>query len=127
MKRYYISLLAVTLALTLLSFAIMWFAPDRYFPAMPLLALYFGLVTGVQHWVVVKAMYKSPRAFVQIFLGSIVAVLLLHIAVMVFYLLSNPTHAKSFALAFCVAYVVLLVFETVSLVLLVKRKRNNTE
>lgn len=127
MKRYYISLLGVTLALTLLSIAVMWFAPQNYLPVMPLLALYFGVVTGVQHWVVCKAMYKSPRAFVQIFLGSIVAVLLLHIILLVAWLLSHPTQAKLFTLAFCVGYVVCLVFETASLVMFVNRKRKESE
>jgi hypothetical protein len=127
MKRYYISLLLVTLALTLLSFAVMWLAPQKYLPVMPLLALYFCIVTGVQHWVVCKAMYKSPRAFVSLFLGSIVAVLLLHIVVLVIYLLNNPAHAKLFALAFCVGYVVCLAFETVSLVLFVNRQRNRNK
>lgn len=127
MKRYYISLVAITLALTLVSFLIMWFAPQSYLPVMPLLALYFGVVTGVQHWVVCRAMYKSPRAFVQIFLGSIVAVLLLHIVVLIIYLLSHVAQAKLFGIAFCIGYVVFLVFETVSLVLFVDRQRKNRQ
>lgn len=127
MKRYYISLVAITLALTLVSFLVMWFAPQSYLPVMPLLALYFGVVTGVQHWVVCRAMYKSPRAFVQIFLGSIVAVLLLHIVVLVLYLLNHVAQAKLFAIAFCIGYVVYLAFETVSLVLFVDRQRKNRQ
>jgi len=123
MKKYYVTLLCVTLALTLLSLAVMWFMPQSYLPVMPLLALYFGVVTGVQHWVVCKAMYKSPRAFVQLFLGSIVAVLVLHIIVLVSWLLTHPTQAKMFALAFCVGYAVFLVFETVALVAFVNRER----
>ena len=122
-KRYYIALLVVTLVLTLVSLCTMWFAPENYLPVMPLLALYFCVVTGVQHWVVVKAMNKSPRAFVQIFLGSIVAVLLLHILVLVLYLLSHTMQAKLFALAFCVGYVVFLAFETTALVLMIRKMR----
>lgn len=125
MKRYYIILVSITLMLTLLTFFIMWFAPQHYLPVMPLLALYFGAVTGIQHWVVCKAMYKSPRAFIQIFMGSIVAVLLLHIIVLVVYLLTHLTQAKPFALAFCIGYVVYLAFETTALVLFVEHQRKN--
>lgn len=127
MKRYLISLLLMVLALVLASFAVMWLAPGRFLVAMPLLALYFGAVCGLQHWIVTRAMNRSPKTFIQVFLGSVVAVLFIHIAVLAFYLFSHPSHAKLFTLAFSIGYAVSLVFETAALVRFVNDERRRRQ
>ena len=123
MKRYLISLLLFTLVLVLASFVVMWTAPEHFIMAMPLLALYFGVICGLQHWVVTRAMNKSPKRFVQMFLGSVVAVLFVHIVVLAIYLFSHPNHAYLFTLAFCIGYAASLVFETIALVRFVNQER----
>ena len=125
MKRYYIALVVVALVLALASFVVMWTAPERFLTAMPLLALYFAAVTGVQHWLVVKSMYQSPRRFVQFFLATTVGTLFLHLVVFAAYLFTHTQQAKLFAIAFCIGFAVMLVFETVSLVLLINREKKN--
>ena len=123
MRKYLIYLLVMTLALVLASFIVMWAAPQHYLPVMPLLALYFGVVCGLQHWLVTHAMYRSPKIFIQMFLGSVIGVLFIHIVILAAYLLTHPTHAHLFTLAFCIGYSVSLVFETVALVRFVNRER----
>lgn len=113
----------MTLALVLAAFVVMWAAPQHYLPVMPLLALYFGVVCGLQHWIVTRAMYRSPKIFIQVFLGTVIGVLFIHIAVLAIYLFSHPSHAHLFTLAFCIGYAVSLVFETVALVRFVNRER----
>lgn len=125
MKRYYIALVVVALVLALASFVVMWTAPERFLTVMPLLALYFAAVTGVQHWLVVKSMYQSPRRFVQFFLATTVGTLFLHLVVFAAYLFTHTQQAKLFAIAFCIGFAVMLVFETVSLVLLINREKKN--
>lgn len=125
MKRYYIALVVVALVLALASFVVMWTAPERFLSVMPLLALYFAAVTGVQHWLVVKSMYQSPRRFVQFFLATTVGTLFLHLVVFAAYLFTHTQQAKLFAIAFCIGFAVMLVFETVSLVLLINREKKN--
>ena len=125
MRRYLFSLLLVTLAMVLAAFCVMWFAPHYYIPVMPLLALYFGIVCGLQHWLVTRAMYRSPKAFVQVFLGSVVGVLFLHIVVLAVYLFTHTQHAKLFTIAFCIGYAVSLVFETAALVRFVQNERKS--
>jgi len=127
MRRYLISLLAVTLLMVLAAFGIMWWAPEHYLPVMPLLALYFGVVCGVQHWLVTHAMHRSPRTFIQVFLGTVVGVLLLHIVVLAIYLLNHTSHAHIFTLTFCIGYAVSLVFETVALVRFVNSERHRRQ
>ena len=128
-KLYLISLLAVTLLMAVAAFMVLWFSPKHFLTVMPMLALYFGVVCGVQHWAVTRAMYRSPRTFVQVFLGSVVAVLFVHIIVLAIYLFTHTAQARPFLIAFGVGYAVSLVFETVALVLFVdgERKRRAKE
>ena len=128
MRRYIISLLTISLTLVLASFAVMWLAPQQFIFAMPLLVLYFAVLTLVQHTVVTKAMHRSPKTFVQLFLGSTVGVLFIHLIVLAIFLFTTPAQGRRFLIAFCIGYVVYLVFETVALVRYVdneKKKRQN--
>ena len=123
MKRYLTALLLTTLVLVLASFIVMWVFPQHYLPIMPLLAIYFGVVCGLQHWIVTRAMYRSPKIFIQMFLGSVVGVLFIHIVVLAAYLFTHPSHAHLFTLAFCIGYAVSLAFETTALVRFVNHER----
>lgn len=127
MRRYYISLVAATLVMVLATFVVMWMAPERFITVMPLLALYFAAVTGIQHFFVVKSMYQSPKRFVQLFLALTVASLFLHMVVFAAYLFTHTHQAKLFAIAFCIGFAAMLVFETVSLVLLINREKKNRQ
>ncbi len=126
-RRYIISLLAMTLALVLLSFIVMFISPDKWLMAMPFIALYFGIVTGLQHWLVTKAMFRSPKAFVQQFLGTTVGILFLHLAVMAIYLLTHPGNAKIFTIAFLIGFVVSWVFETLAILMFIKKEKKKRE
>lgn len=127
MRRYYIALVAFALVLTLAAFAVQWFAPERFLTVMPLLALYFAVVTGLQHYIVLKSMYQSPRRFVQVFLATTVAILFVHLAFFAVYLFTHTAHAKLFAIAFCIGFAATMVFETTAMVLTVNREKKNRQ
>ena len=129
MRRYYIALIAMALLLALASFVVMWTAPQAFLPIMPLLALYFAVVTGVQHYIVLKSMYQSPRRFVQVFLATTVATLFVHLVVFAVYLFTHTAHAKPFALAFCIGFAAMMVFETTAMVITIgnERKKNQQQ
>ena len=120
MKRYYIALILVTLVLTLASFVVLW-CGGPYQAVMSLLPLYFAAITGGMHYVVIKSLHKDPRTFVKNFLGLTVGSLFLHLAVLFIWSLTHIATAKPFILAFCIGYAVYLVFETLSLILTVKK------
>ena len=113
--------------LVLTTFAVMWAAPEIFIATMPLLVLYFTVLTGVQHLLVVRSMQKSPKTFVQIFLGTTVGVLFVHLIVLGVFLISNPHQGKRFLIAFCIGYVVYLVFETIALVRFVDREKKKRQ
>lgn len=124
MRRYYIILLLLTLVLELLSFALLWSGSSFYAPIIPFIVLYFTIVTGVEHHLIVKSFQKDPRTFVKGFMGLTVGTLLLHLVVMTLYMFTHLQTARLFVIAFCVCYVIYLVFETISLVALVRRNKN---
>lgn len=127
MRRYYISLLVMTLLMVVAAFCVQWFAPQQFLVAMPLLALYFGVVTGVVHYVVIHAMQRSPRAFVQVYLGTTVGMLVMHLIVITLYLLNHHTTGQRFLIAFLVGFVVSFAFEVVCLVRHVDNERKHRQ
>ena len=127
MRRYLISLLATSIVMVLAAFIVMWAAPDVFIVAMPLLVLYFAVLTLVQHYLVVRGMSRSPKTFVQIFLGTTIGVLFIHLIVLATFLITNPGQGRRFLIAFCIGYVVYLVFETVALVQFVDREKKRRQ
>ena len=120
MKRYLIGLIALTVVMVLLAFATKWTGVEFFAPVpvwmLPVATLYFAVAYGVQYWLTVGSMNKHPKAFVQFFLATTVAVLFLHIVVLVGGMLYNPAGGKRFAVGFLVLYVVYTVYMTVALV-----------
>ena len=127
MRRYLIGLLVLTLVMVVLAFAVKWTGMVFFAPVpvwmLPVAVLYFGVAYGVQYWLTVTAVSKSPKTFIQFFLATTVAVLLLHIVVLVGGMLMNPACGKRFAVGFLVLYVVYTVYMTWSLVQFVRDAR----
>lgn len=127
MRRYLIGLLVLTLVMVVLAFAVKWTGMAFFAPVpvwmLPVAVLYFGVAYGVQYWLTVTAVSKSPKTFIQFFLATTVAVLLLHIVVLVGGMLMNPASGKRFAVGFLVLYVVYTVYMTWSLVQFVRDAR----
>ena len=127
MKRYYIALSIVTLVLLAAAFSVLLFSRSDFHIILPILAFYFAIITGIQHFVVVKSMKKSPRQFVQFFLGATVAVLFIHMVFLASYLFTHTDQAKIFTLSFSIGFATMLVFETVALVLFVNREKKKQQ
>ena len=127
MRKYLVKLLIVTLLLVVTALALMMAGWDNYQRVMAFIPLYFAVVTGVEHWAVLESMRKSPRTFVKNFLGITVGVLFVHLAAMSLWMFTHVQQAKWFAVAFCVCYVAHLFFETVALVVLMRKAGKKDE
>lgn len=127
MRKYFVTLLSLTLALVIASFVLMWCKSPLYVAIAPLIPLYFGIITGIGHYFVVKSAYKAPRAFVKNFLAITVGTLVLHMIVMTVYIFSHLHTATSFLTLFCIGYIVYLLFETSALMLFVKRQKKQND
>lgn len=126
MKRYFVSLLVLTLALVLVSLVPLWLSQD-YLKITSVLPLYFGIVTGILHYGVVSSAYKAPRTFIKNFLGLNLGSLFIHMIVLFAWSLTHVAYARHFILCFCICYIAYLVFETIALILFVKNKRQDNK
>ena len=66
---------------------------------------------------------KFTLPAVEVFLGSTVGMLMLHMAIIAVYLITNHTTGKRFLIAFLVGFVVSFIFEIISLVRHVENER----
>ena len=108
MRKYYILLISLTIILILAAFCTLWFGNAVFQTIFPFIPLYFAVVTGIQHYAVIKS-----------FSGS----LFLHLVVISVWSFTHIQMAKPFIIAFCICYILYLLFETIALVLFVKNKR----
>lgn len=129
MKRYLVGLSVLSAVMLLLAFAVKWMAIPLFVPVpmwmLPVAVIYFAVAYGVQYWLSVSSVNKHPKAFIQFFLATTVAVLFLHIVVLVGGMLANPAGGKRFAIAFLILYVVYTAYMTMALVRFMKNPQGN--
>ena len=129
MKRYLVGLSVLSAVMLLLAFAVKWLAIPLFVPVpmwmLPVAVIYFAVAYGVQYWLSVSSVNKHPKAFIQFFLATTVAVLFLHIVVLVGGMLANPAGGKRFAIAFLILYVVYTAYMTVALVRFMTNPQGN--
>ena len=129
MKRYLVGLSVLSAVMLLLAFAVKWMAIPLFVSVpmwmLPVAVIYFAVAYGVQYWLSVSSVNKHPKAFIQFFLATTVAVLFLHIVVLVGGMLANPAGGKRFAIAFLILYVVYTAYMTVALVRFMKNPQGN--
>lgn len=127
MKHYLCGLSILTAVMLLLAFVVKWIAMPLFASVpmwlLPAAVVYFAVAYGVQYWLSVSSVNKHPKAFIQFFLATTVAVLFLHILVLVGGMLVNPASGKRFAIGFLILYVIYTVYMTVSLVRFMKNPK----
>jgi len=123
MKKFLVAILSLTLLIVVLSFCTLWLpCCTGYFqPVLPFIPLYFCIITILQHYTVVKSIQKTPRTFIRNFMGVTIGTLFLSLAVLCLWAMTHLQQARTFLVVFCICYVVYLVFETASLLHLIRR------
>ena len=120
MRRYYLILVVLTLLLTAVVWWVQFSILNCQLSILPVLPLYFAVVTGIQHYVVSNSLKKDPRTFIKNFLGLTVGTLFLRLVVLSLWAFTHIPTAKPFIIVFGIGFVLYLVFETLMLVLLVR-------
>lgn len=126
MKRYLLALLITTLLLIIVAFSLTIFAPSMFSPILPAIVIYFSAITLLEHIFIVNSAKKSPRTFIKSFLGSTMAVLFVHIIVMATWMFTHRSdlhQLRVFIVGFCICYMAYLAYETIALVLFIRRRR----
>ncbi|MDY0342036.1 MAG: hypothetical protein RBR28_00575 [Lentimicrobium sp.] len=83
-----------------------WFSP-----ALPFLLIFFMATTLLSYYFVQKSAMRNPRRFIQVYLGTTVARLLLYILIIMLYVLLYREDAVNFLGAFFALYVIYSIFE----------------
>lgn len=105
-------LLIYTLIIGLLSFVLAFILPDKIVsPAMPFLLIFFFIVNAITMNIVLKTLTKKNSSFVNFFMISIFAKLMLYIFIIVVYALANVGDIVSFIITFFIYYLAFTVFE----------------
>ena len=128
MRKYLIALLCLAFLLVVATFVTLWYSPANFAAIMPAVVFYFTAITAAQHYLVVRSARQSPRTFIKVFLGLTVGTLFLHLIVMVTYMFTHLSaeqahNARLFLITFCICYIAFLIFETVALVLTVRKEK----
>ena len=101
--------------------------PDGYLsPSTPFLFFFFIACTLLSFWVILRSMHKKFIRFVNTFLLTIIAKLVLYLLVMIGYVLLNRDDALPFMISFLVLYLCYTIFETVMVVGASKRPGTGT-
>ncbi len=85
-------------------------------PVLPLLFIFFLATTLLSYYILVKASQKKFLRFLNYYLLTTAAKLILFIAVLVAYIMLNKSDAVPFALSFFILYLCYTIFEVVSIV-----------
>jgi len=116
MTRFFLRLLLLTV---ITSFAIgAW---NKYAPVQKQLndlwwiLLFFVILSGSVHYILVKAGDKKPTQFIRNFMGITALKLFLYLLIMVAYRFINPGGAAVFLVGFLMHYLIFTVFEVVSI------------
>ncbi|MCF0212438.1 MAG: hypothetical protein HUK17_06055 [Bacteroidales bacterium] len=131
MKNYLVHLLVFSAALAVAAVALKFTAGFSWL--LPIAVLYFAVVTGVSHSLTLKSMQKEARLFVKNFLLLSVGTMMLHLVIIFCYAIyqmfvtKQIDDAKRFIVAFAVLFVVYLVFETLELILFIRKQKKEQD
>lgn len=105
-------LLIFTLVVGLISFVLAFFLPDNLVsPAMPFILLFFFIINAITMNIVLKTLAKKTSSFVNFFMISIFAKLMLYILIIVIYAFANVGDIVSFIITFFIYYLAFTIFE----------------
>ena len=131
MKRYLSHLLVLTLVLAAVAVVLRLTAQFTWL--LPIAVLYFAAVNGFAHSLTLNSMKKDARVFVKNFLFISVGTMMLHLVVIFCYAIyqmfvtKQIDGAKQFIVAFAVLFVIFILFETIELLLYIRRQKKEND
>jgi len=76
--------------------------------------IYFSLVTILFHYGIVLTTQSRPQVFIRYYMAATTIKLLLHLAIIVFYSMSNREMATRFIITFMIMYLLFTAFEVMA-------------
>ena len=121
-KKFIVSLSVLTSIIVLIGFIVFWFIlPGKYLNVFPFLLLFFSFVTLVTHFVLMRSLTKSQRAFINTFMLSVMARLLVYLMFFGIYIYLNKENVLVFTIIFLLFYITFTLFEVISVLRYLKK------
>lgn len=95
--------------------AILFIPADYVSPALPYLLVFFTAATIISYYFLQKKMSASPAGFITAFMANTTIRLMLYLAVIVIYALTNRPDSINFIISFFILYVIFTTFEIIVL------------
>ncbi len=76
--------------------------------------IYFTVITILFHYGIVQTTQSRPQVFIRYYMGATTIKLLLHLAIIVFYSMSNREMATRFIITFMIMYLLFTAFEVMA-------------
>lgn len=88
---------------------------DLVNPLMPLQFLFFVVLTGLLHYVLLRSLKKNPKLFISYFMTLTGLKMFLYLIILTTYLFLFKEQAKSFVVSFLLFYLLFTAFEAIAL------------
>ncbi len=113
-------ILAIILGIITIIFFLM--APAKYVtPTLPFILIFHIAATLISFMFIQKKTEKAPNKFINIYLANTTVKLILYLAILMIYGLTNIADAVKFIISFFILYVIFTSFEVIKLL---KANRN---
>ncbi len=127
MKTFFKHLLFISVCITAITALLALTKSTWFLPIFFGIIVYFTTITYLTYRCIHKVFEKNAKRFPQVFMLTTFCKLFLHIIVLAGYMFTHLLEAKRFLVFFAVVYLIYTVFETISLVKLVRsstKKKN---
>ncbi len=116
MKLFLKQLLILTAILAVLVIIMILIMPAKYItPALPFILIFHFAATLISFMFIRKKTEKAPNKFINVYLANTTIKLILYLAILMIYGLTNIADAVKFIISFFVLYVIFTSFEVVKL------------
>ncbi|MCX6258521.1 MAG: hypothetical protein NTW49_11595 [Bacteroidia bacterium] len=122
-KKYLYWLLCSSASVFLVAFIVFdFFLSKYYYPVYLLVFVFFIIITGIMHYILLKASNLRPAKFNNYFMLATILKLLIYLVFMSIYLYLHPGNAVPFLIVFFINYIFYSAFESVFITRQIRNK-----
>ena len=106
----------LTIVLGIITAILMILKVSGISPALPFIIIFHAVLTFLSFLLIVKKTESAPKKFVSVYLGNTTFKLIIFMAILFIYALTNIHEAVNFIISFFIIYVIYTIFEVINLV-----------
>jgi len=122
-KKYFTWLAVFSLTVFIAGVFVFYYPLSEYYlPVYLLVLLFFVVITGGMHFILLSASNKNPSKFNNYFLIATTVKLIIYMIFIMVYLYLNRKNAIPFLLVFFITYLLYTTFESISITRQIRKK-----